>query len=502
VVIAVGDAAAVRDACDAGTEIIDAAGATLAPGLVDSHIHPFWTAEFAQGADCSRCSTLDDLRNALYAERERVGGAGIVRAFGIDYGLFTGSGLKGDFLEEFAGGDAFVTLFDCHTYVATPGVLARAGIEGPRRFADNSAIVCRGAIPTGELREFEAYDLIAAALPAPSHSTRLERIGSMLARMNEVGLTGAHMMDGSRQNYDDLRELEASGRLTVRLVAPLWIKPAMEPEELEALALLVHERGLLWRAGAAKFFVDGVVETGTAWLEEPDAQGDGTRPIWPSEASYADAVRCFAAAGFQCISHAIGDRAVRAALDAYAGGGAAEGVRHRVEHAETLADRELERLATEGVVCSMQPLHMQWRRPDLSDDWAARLGPARAARAYRARDVLDAGIALSLGSDWPVASFDPREGMAWARLRRRPGDRGGHTFEQDQRLSGEEALAGYTSGAAAAVARERELGRIAPGFHADFTGFAEDPVEVDADELPALPVVLTVVGGNVVHRKV
>jgi predicted amidohydrolase YtcJ len=212
------------------------------------------------------------------------------------------------------------------------------------------------------------------------------------------------------------------------------------------------------------------------------------------------AVARFAAAGFQCATHAIGDRAVRAALDAYAAAGAAPGVRHRVEHAETLADAQLARFAREGVGSSMQALHMQWRRGDRSDEWSVRLGPERAARAFRIRDLHASGAVLALGSDWPVASFDPREGMAWARLRRRPGDPSAPVFEPDQRLDGDAALACYTSGAAAIVARESELGRIAPGFAADVTAFADDPVSVAADDLPQLPVQLTVVGGRVVHR--
>ena len=111
-------------------------------------------------------------------------------------------------------------------------------------------------------------------------------------------------------------------------------------------------------------------------------------------------------------------------LDAYraAGPPAALGRgAHRIEHLETLGDATLARLAAEGVAASMQPLHMQWRRGDHEDSWAARLGPERAARAWRTRDILDSGALLPLGSDWPVAQYDPRIGMAWARLRRTPG---------------------------------------------------------------------------------
>ncbi len=213
-------------------------------------------------------------------------------------------------------------------------------------------------------------------------------------------------------------------------------------------------------------------------------------------------MRRFAQAGFQCVTHACGDRAVIAALDAYRAAGTrpANGARHRVEHLETLSDDDIRAVAAAGVVASMQPLHMQWREADGSDSWARRLGVERAARAFRTRDLLDAGVPLALGSDWPVAQGDPRIGMAWARLRRTPGEPAAPVFEPDQALTALEALEGYTTWNAATVGEAERLGRIAPGFAGDLTAFAADPVEVDADELPALPVALTVVGGQIVHR--
>jgi predicted amidohydrolase YtcJ len=190
---------------------------------------------------------------------------------------------------------------------------------------------------------------------------------------------------------------------------------------------------------------------------------------------------------------------VRAALDAYRAAGAAPGVVHRVEHIETLQDDDVGRFAAQGVAASMQPLHMQWRRADHSDSWAGRLGPERSARAWRTRDLRNANALIPLGSDYPVAQFDPRIGMAWARLRRTPGVPDAHVFEPEQRLDGVEALVGYTL-AAARVAGEADVsGRIAPGYRADLTAFAEDPAECAADDLLELPVELTVVDGRVVY---
>jgi predicted amidohydrolase YtcJ len=499
-IVAVGDDAEIREVCDSRTELVDATGTVVVPGLVDSHAHPLWAADVTLGVDCHPCRSLADLRRLLADERAAVGPDGIVRGWGADYALFADTGLDGRALEEVAGGDALLTFFDCHTYLATPAVLERAGVRGPESFPDNSQIVCRDGKPTGELREAGAFARVFETVQAPSRSEQLDRIAAHFARLNAAGLTGVHVMDGTPASFATLRELEASGRLTVRLVAALRCQPGMSDEELEQWRGLRAERGTLWRGGVAKFFIDGVIETGTAWLEEPDTEGEGLQPFWPDPGRYAREVRAFAAAGFQCVTHAIGDRAVRCALDAYAAAGARPGVRHRVEHAETLPDDQLRRFAAEGVVCSMQPPHMQWRQSDGSDDWARRLGAERAARAFRTGDVLASGAILALGSDWPVAHFDPREGMAWARLRRRPGERDTPAFEPEQALAGTAALAGYTSAAALAVGEERLAGRIAVGARADVTGFAEDPVVLDGDDLADLPVTLTVVGGRVVHQ--
>jgi predicted amidohydrolase YtcJ len=281
---------------------------------------------------------------------------------------------------------------------------------------------------------------------------------------------------------------------------PLWVKPEHGDEHHAEWAGHVGAHGELWRGGTAKFFVDGVVETGTAWLEEPDADGDGLHAYWPDPQRYASAVATFAGAGFACTTHAIGDRAVRAALDAYAAAGPPARGLHRIEHLETLGDATLERLAAESVAASMQPLHMRWRRADGADEWARRLGRERVARGFRTGDLLRSGAIVALGSDWPVAPADPRYGLAWARLRRPPRARDAPVFEPAQRMDAEQALAGYTTAPARIAGETDRSGRIAPGFRADLTGLASDPVATPADDLVDVPVRLTVVAGRVVHR--
>ncbi len=500
-IVAVGDDATVRAHCDRRTEIIDGRGLALVPGLVDAHIHPFMGAERTQGADLTGVTTLDELRDALVAERRRCGPNTWIRGWGLTFEVFSDTGIHGALIEEAVGGQpAFLGFFDGHTAVVSPAALAIAGITGPVTFEDQSAVVCRDSVPTGELQEWAAIALVQNVMPDPTADERYGWYVDALQRMNRVGLTGLHAMDGSPTDFALLRRLEAAGELTVRMIMPLWQKPDMTLDDMRAQLPLRGEHGKLWRGGVAKFFIDGVVESGTAWLDEPDARGQCQMPYWPDPRVYAEAVALFAGAGFQCVTHAVGDRAVRCALDAYRAAGAAPGVRHRIEHIEQLQDVDLPRFAAEHVVASMQPLHMHAFRPDGSDEWGTRVGPERRDRAFRCADLRRSGAVLALGSDWMVANFDPRIGMAWARLRRPGGKPDRAPVLQEQALTASEALEGYTVEAARAISEGDRSGRIRVGFRADLTAFADDPVDLDADTLPELPVLMTIVDGRVVHR--
>ena len=499
-IVAVGSDSEVRELCGSSTELIDGAGLHVTPGLVDSHQHPFHGAEETRGVNLGGLATLAEVQAALRAERDRVGGDAWVRGYSLEYAVFTGGRIASEAIDgAVRGAKAYLTFYDFHTVLASTAALAAAGIDGPRRFVDASEIVCMDGVPTGEIREASAFEPVYALIPEPSEAERLALYAAALARMNACGLTGVHAMDGTPATFSTCRALEQRGDLTVRLVVPLTVNPGTPAAEQDRWLALRDERGLLWRAGAAKFFIDGVVEPGTAWLYEPDASGLGRLPLWPDPERYAAAVARFARAGFQCITHAVGDRAVRAALDAYRAAGRHGSAPHRIEHLETLQDHDLGRLAAEGVTASMQSSHQQWMNAEATDPWSTALGPERTARAFRTREILRSGAGLALGSDWPVASLDPRDGLAWARLRRTPGHPERAAMQPQQRLSGLEALAGYTTGASAAIGEQAVSGRIAVGYRADLTGFAGDPVETDPDELAALPVRLTVVGGRVVH---
>jgi predicted amidohydrolase YtcJ len=502
-VVAVGADDEVRAVCDSRTEVIDARRTAIVPGLVDGHFHPLtgvdWTAG---GVDLASCQTLDDARARLAEQQARVSNGDWVVGYGLSYGVFPGGDVDGRLLADAVGGaPAFVFLYDGHGAVATPRALELAGVDGPRQLPGNSEVVCRAGAPTGALREMPAQELVRAAMPVTTAAQRRARYVAAAREWNALGLTGVHAMDGSAETFEILRELEAHGDLTLRTIVAVTVTPEMSPDERGGLLALRDERGSLWRCGAAKFFIDGTIDAGTAWLFEPDAKGESTKPYWPEPEEYVTAVAQFASEGFQCVTHAIGDRAVQAALDAYRAVRRADGVApHRIEHIETLRDEELGRFAQQGVVASMQPVHADLSFDGDAPTWPKRLDPERVARGWRYGDLKRSGAIVALGSDWPLGHPDPRITMASARLRRPPWRPEAEPHRPDQALTPLQALEGLTLECARAAGEADRSGAIRPGCRADLTGFTEDPVACEASDLADLPVTLTVVDGRVVHR--
>ncbi|GGZ97637.1 amidohydrolase [Streptomyces subrutilus] len=494
-ITAVGDEPDVRDWRGPATEVIDLHGATLTPGLTDAHSHPVWGIEMATGTDLSAVRDPDQLRAALRAADR--GPGGWIQGYGLDHNAFAGRPVDRCLVEDALGGaPAFLRLYDGHSALASGAALAAAGITGPRAFDQRSEIVCDAdGRPTGHLVEHAAMDLVGALVPKPSSAERRARLLELLGAMAATGLTGAHVMDlGDGDVPALLAAVEYGGDLPLRLNLAPWCMPGTGDEELAELIALQRTGGRHWRIGGVKFFMDGTVEGGTAWLEHADCHGQGTDAFWPDPQAYARAVRVLDAAGVRTATHAIGDAAVRHVLDTVAALGPGARMRHRIEHIETVPDDQLGRFAELGVIASMQPPHTAYTRADHTDEWSRRLGEERAAHAWRCRDLRDAGAVLALGSDWPIAHYDARRILTTARSPLGAASAG-------PALTGLMALEGLTSHAALAAGEERVGGTIAPGHRADLTAFTVDPVTAGVDELAGAPIRLTLSGGRITHRE-
>jgi len=498
-ILAVGDRAEVLELCGATTEIIDGDGLVVVPGLVDAHCHPLWGARAMRDADLTEATDLAAACRMLAEVAARSSDEWIC-AHGLQREWFADAP-QGSMLAEVVGDrPIFVSFRDGHGALASPEALVRAGISGPRTFGDASQIVCdRNGRPTGELREPSAMEAVRTHIPPLSAHRRLSLYRVQLDRMARLGLTGAHVMDDAPGDLDDLMTLERDADLAVRLVIAIWLQPEMDDAQIADAFCRAGRAGRRWSSGAVKFFLDGVIDQGTAWLHLPDVKGDGRHANWPDLDRYREVVGRAIAHGLGCATHAIGDRAIHEALSAYEDAGSATAHRPcRIEHVELCDPRDLGQFQRAGVIASLQPIHIAAVADDPDHVWSDRLDRTRAQFGWPHADLLRAGATVSLGSDWPVAIQDPRVGMAWARQHWAPGTTG-PGYRDHQVVSAYEALVGYTRSAARAVG-DYARGSIAPGMCADLTVFGADPLTSSPDEVPDLPVVMTIVDGSATYR--
>lgn len=504
-ITAVGDR---RDAAGwrgAGTRVIDLGAATVTPGLVDGHIHPVLGLGLTRGADLSAVRDLDELTAALRRAQRNEPGEWVL-GWGLNPNAFGRTPITHEPLVRAVGDvPVFILMFDAHAAVASPAALKRAGIDGPREFAGGATIVCdEQGVPTGHLLEIPAYEIVQSALPPQDPSVRRARFGDLLHRMAAAGLTAGNAMDFEADSADLVAHLDsgdnAAGGLPLRLRFAPFCMPGVTTGDLDELVDRQRSGGARWRVDGVKFMIDGTVDGGTAWLEHADTHGESTAPFWPDPSEYVWAARYLADRGVPVVTHAIGDAGVRYVLDALSGTRRGR-VPHRVEHIETIPTELVGRFRALDVTASMQPTHCTlYTSADHSDNWSERLGPERARRAFRCRDLADAGTRLALGSDWPVAPFDPRGVIADAQLRRPHAREDLAPVLPGQALTAGQALRGYTTAAAEAAGLGDVSGRIRVGYRADLSAFGLDPLAATPDEFAQAPVPLTVVDGTVVHR--
>ncbi|SOB79835.1 hypothetical protein SAMN06272789_0636 [Streptomyces sp. 1331.2] len=521
-----GDDRTIRELADPATTVIDLKGAVVTPGLVDGHLHPVSGAELTHGLDLSGCTDLAAVRAALAAEVRRLAPGAWLHAWGLDPNVFGDRPVESAALGPVLDGvPALLQLFDAHSMLASPRALELAGVDGPRTFAQAAEVVCDAdGRPTGLLLEDAAGELVERAAPQPTRAERRERLAAALRAMAAAGLTGGHAMDANGDSLDLYAELDEAGELPLRLRVAPWCQPGVDRDGLRALIEQQGRGGRLWRVDGVKLFMDGTIDNGTAWLEKPDCHGESTHAFWPDPAHYTHVVQELHWAGVPTATHAIGDAAVRHALDSiekasHEGPTAARQrtaavrpgtatarprttpVRHRIEHIETVPDEAVRRFAELDVIASMQPTHCcDFTRADHTDNWSRRLGEERADRAWRCRDLWDAGATVVLGSDWPIAPYPPLGVMAGARHRRPTRDLSSPPHNPGQALTALEALSAMTANAAHAGGEEQLAGRITVGHRADLTVLAADPLTTPATELADLPVLLTVLDGLPTHR--
>jgi predicted amidohydrolase YtcJ len=382
---------------------------------------------------------------------------------------------------------------DSHALWVNDLALRRAGI-GLATPDPEGGLIMRDAAgnPTGVLVD-NAMRMVFQAMPRPAPAEVEALLLRGLKALAAVGLTSVHDAGVDRDSLEVYRRLAEERRLPIRVYAMLDGQQPLDKisEQMETWRRTPEVGRLTVRA--VKMFADGALGSRGAKLFEPYSDDRGNSGLWLTHpAELRRRIELVAAGGFQPCIHAIGDAACAEVLSAYASLGKVRQLRPRVEHLQVLRARDVPLLRASGAIASMQPSHATSDAP-----WAeGRLGRGteRQKGAYAWRQALDAGATLAFGSDFPIESIDPRPGLRSAVARRTAN---GAAWMPEQRLTRDEALRAFTSGAAYAEHAEDRRGMIREGYDADLTVFERDVLEVAVDELPQVGIAATVVGGIV-----
>jgi hypothetical protein len=485
-----------------GMQVVDAAGHFVIPGLTDCHIHFMEGALTMLRVHMEGASDLADLQRRIREYADAHPRMPWIQGRGWVYSNFGPAALphKKDLDSVLPDRPAYLRAYDGHSAWVNSRALALAGITKNTPDPPGGVIVRDPATgePTGVLKERPAQDLIRKCIPLPSEEERLAALRAALAEARRVGLTRVHSAAYDVPELPLYAKLRAQGELTARFYMAHYLPAPQLPEgnwlaEMQGAARDHHDDWL--HAGAVKFYLDGVIESHTAAMLQPFTGGLNGKMFW-EPAQFKKAVGMVDRMGYQIFTHAIGDASVRLCLDAY---GDARVARHRVEHMETVSAADIPRFREQGVIASMQPLHAN---PDenILNVWARNVGPERSARGFAWESIHKAGGRLAFGSDWPVVTMNPFKALqvAVTRETEKGEPRGG--WQPRQRVDIATALRAYTIDAAYAGRRERTEGSLQTGKAADFVMLSQNVLTEDPARIGATEVLLTCVGGKIVHR--
>ncbi|MEU6985204.1 amidohydrolase [Streptomyces sp. NPDC046324] len=502
----------IRELIGPGTEVVDLRGKLLLPGFQDSHVHAVFAGTEMAECDLTGTVGVEDYLTRIreYAEAHP------------DRPWITGGGWS---MESFEGGvptrqlldsvvpdrPVYLVNRDHHGAWANTRALEQAGLtrETPDP-ADGRIEREPDGTPSGTLQE-GATGLVSRLVPPSTAADRLAGLLRAQKLLHSLGITGWQdamlgVYGGHPDPSDAYVTAARAGTLTARVTGALWWDRERGVEQIDEL--VVRRRELTYgrfRAGSVKIMQDGVAENFTAAMTTPYLDGCGCATA-NSGLSFVDpvALRSYVtrldALDFQVHFHALGDRAVREALDAVEAAVEANGRRgnrHHLAHLQVVHPDDLDRFARLGAIANIQPLWAA-HEPQMDELTIPFLGPERASWQYPFGSLLRAGATLAAGSDWPVSSPDPIAGIHVAVNRKEPGTADDRVFLPEQRLDATTAVAAYTAGSAHVNGLD-ETGTLRPGMLADLVVLDRDIFTAPPEEIAEARVLSTYVGGTPVH---
>jgi predicted amidohydrolase YtcJ len=497
-VLAVGTREEALAAAGPTARVVELGEATVVPGLTDAHGHLAGLGQALTGVRLEGTKSLEEIRERLEKASPGAYQGDWLVGQGWDQNdwdtpRFPSASDLGAKLQ-----DKPVALWriDGHALWLNGAAMKRAGIDASTKDPEGGSIVrLADGQPSGVFID-NAMDLVFKHIPQATREQHEARTKAALEHCARVGLTGVHDAGMDLRTFRLLQDWDKAGTLPLRVYA-------MADGQTDERAQYLKDgpfQGRLLTMRAVKLTLDGALGSrgaalGAAYSDEPGHRG--LLLLSPDE--YAARVHAFVGRGFQVATHAIGDRANTLLLDTLTrelSASGAKAARPRVEHAQIMTAEDIQRLGASGFIASIQPTHATSDMP-----WAEkRVGADRVQNAYAWQKLKGAGAVLALGSDFPVERPDVLAGLYAARTRQDPSGQPPGGWHPDQRLSGEEALEGFTVGAAYASFAEGQRGRLKPGMDADFVVLSVDPVDAPPQDLLTARVQLTVVAGREVFR--
>jgi predicted amidohydrolase YtcJ len=499
----------VRDLAGPGTRVVDLAGGLLVPGFVDAHVHPVQGGLERMRCDLTELETREAYLDAIRTYADAHPDVEWITGGGWSMAAFDGGWPQATELDAVVPDrPVFLPNRDHHGAWANSRAFALAGIDATTPDpADGRLERDADGRPSGTLHE-GAMDLVGRLVPEPTYDEWMAALLGAQAYLHSLGITG--WQDAIIGEYANIRDIAdvyldaaSSDQLTARVTGALWWDRGRGAEQIADLrARRERLRAGRFRATSVKIMQDGIVENYTAGMLEPYLDGDGGRTdkaglSFVDPTALKEYVTALDADGFQVHVHAIGDRAVREALDAFAAAAWTNPPgdrRHHIAHLQVIHPDDLPRFAVLDVTANMQPLWAA-HEPQMDELNLPYLGEPRASWQYPFAALRAAGARLAAGSDWPVSSPNPLEGMHVAVNRRLPEDGADvPVFLPEQRLDLATALTAYTAGSAR-VAHLDDAGVIEAGRVADLAVLDRDPFDGPPERIADTRVVATYVEG-------
>ncbi len=504
---AIGKAVDIQKLKGPQTQVVDLGGHFVMPGFNDAHLHLADGGFTKLSVDMTGVKSLEEFRARLQKKVDEAKAGDWITGAGWDETLWPvkATPTRWDLDEVSNGHPVFLTRIDGHIAVANTRALQLGSVTLATRDPQGGHIDRNeNGEPTGILRE-TAQGAVLQVIPKPTHALRRQGIELGLADLAEHGVTSAQDGSAPWENFQIYEEIQKEGKLTARIYE--WLPFDDSVEELKRKRDSHPQTDMMLRTGMLKGFMDGSLGSHTAAMLEPyadDPKNSGLPRYDAAKLNEMTKERVLA--GFQIGFHAIGDKGVQMALDAFAeaekaareahvkAANGGDDYRLRIEHTQVVAPAQFAQFKQLKVIASMQPSHV------LSDmRWAQdRLGPKRAATSYAWLAFLNKGVGLAFGTDYPVEPVSPFRGLYAAVTRK--SENGKQEYVPEQRITIDQAITAYTSGSAFAEFEEKEKGKLTPGMLADFIVLDRDVTAVSPEKLLATKVLRTVVGGKTVFE--